>query len=75
VLEPGSAADGGPFGARLPASVLASGMPLRGAPICGAVITPVQVPTVASSPARKSFADVAEVAVSGVEENREPTAW
>ena len=75
VLEPGSATDGGPFGARLPASVLASGMPLRGALIRGAVITPVQVPTVASSPVRPSHADIAEVAVSGVEEKREPTAW
>ena len=49
VLEPGSAADGSPFGARLPASVLASGVALRGVLIRGAVTTPVQVPTVPSS--------------------------
>jgi S-DNA-T family DNA segregation ATPase FtsK/SpoIIIE len=74
VLEPGSVADGGPFQARLPASVLASGMRLRGALIRGAVITPVQVPTLASSP-RLAPAEAAGMAVPGVEEKREPTAW
>ena len=73
VLEPGSAADGGPFGARLPASVLASGLPLRGALVRGAAITPVQVPTVARSAARLPQTGPGW-AVAGVEGDRGSTA-
>jgi DNA segregation ATPase FtsK/SpoIIIE, S-DNA-T family len=75
VLEPGSVADGGPFQARLPASVLASGMRLRGALVLGTIIAPVQIPTLESSPPPLGPAKVAETAGSGVEEKREPTAW
>jgi S-DNA-T family DNA segregation ATPase FtsK/SpoIIIE len=74
VLEPGSVADGGPFQVRLPASVLASGMRLRAALIQGAVVTPVQIPTLTSSP-RLAAAEATGTAVPGVEEKREPTAW
>ncbi len=44
VLEPGSTADGMPLGSRLPASVLAGGLPLRAALVCHGRITAVQVP-------------------------------
>ena len=49
LLEPASPLDGGPFGVRLPLSILAAGTPLRGAVVQGSRITAVQVP---------SFADV-----------------
>ena len=49
VLEPASSADGAPLGARLPLSVLASGMPLRGALVRNGVVRPVQVPSFANS--------------------------
>jgi DNA segregation ATPase FtsK/SpoIIIE, S-DNA-T family len=48
VLEPASAADGGPLGARLSLAVLASGLPLRGALVRGGLVMPVQVPTIAN---------------------------
>jgi DNA segregation ATPase FtsK/SpoIIIE, S-DNA-T family len=55
VLEPASTTDGGPLAARLPASVFAPGVKLRGALIHSGRITAVQVPALpdvlAASPA------------------------
>ena len=73
VLEPGSTADGGPLGARLPASILASGVPLRGALIRGTAITPVQVPTVIRPAAQPSDVEPGW-AVAGVEGEHGSTA-
>jgi S-DNA-T family DNA segregation ATPase FtsK/SpoIIIE len=44
LLEPANPLDGGPFGARLPLSILTVGIPLRGALVHGSRITAVQVP-------------------------------
>ena len=49
VLEPASSTDGTPLGTRLPLSVLASSMPLRGALVRNGVVRPVQVPSFANS--------------------------
>jgi S-DNA-T family DNA segregation ATPase FtsK/SpoIIIE len=51
VLEPASTTDGSVFGARLPASVFAPGVLLRGALIHHGRITAVQVPTWSDDPA------------------------
>jgi hypothetical protein len=46
VLEPANPLDGGPFGVRLPLSILTAGIPLRGALVQGSCITAVQVPSI-----------------------------
>ena len=48
LLEPANPLDGGPFGVRLPLSILAPGIPLRGAFVQGSRTTAVQVPSVAN---------------------------
>jgi len=48
LLEPANPLDGGPFGVRLPLSILTTGIPLRGAFVQGSRITAVQVPSVAN---------------------------
>jgi DNA segregation ATPase FtsK/SpoIIIE, S-DNA-T family len=48
LLEPANPLDGGPFGVRLPLSILTTGIPLRGAFVQGSRITAVQVPSVAA---------------------------
>jgi DNA segregation ATPase FtsK/SpoIIIE, S-DNA-T family len=48
LLEPANPLDGGPFGVRLPLSILTAGIPLRGAFVQGSRITAVQVPSVAN---------------------------
>jgi S-DNA-T family DNA segregation ATPase FtsK/SpoIIIE len=49
VLEPANALDGQPFGARLPSSVLGSGVTLRAALVHDGMITNVQVPEIINS--------------------------
>jgi S-DNA-T family DNA segregation ATPase FtsK/SpoIIIE len=49
VLEPATPNDGAPFGARLAASVLASGTPLRGAFVHYGTVVAVQVPSIGNS--------------------------
>jgi S-DNA-T family DNA segregation ATPase FtsK/SpoIIIE len=48
LLEPANPLDGGPFGVRLPLSILTVGIPLRGVLVQGSRITAVQVPSVAN---------------------------
>src|SRR5262249_14951002 len=48
VLEPATPNDGAPFGTRLPASVLPSGIPLRAALVRYGAVAAVQVPSVTS---------------------------
>jgi S-DNA-T family DNA segregation ATPase FtsK/SpoIIIE len=54
ILEPASPADGTPFGTRLPVSVLAPGVPLRGALIHNGRVTAVQVPALPEVPADRA---------------------
>jgi hypothetical protein len=49
VLEPANALDGQPFGARLPSSVLGSGVTLRAVLVHDGTITNVQVPEIINS--------------------------
>jgi DNA segregation ATPase FtsK/SpoIIIE, S-DNA-T family len=55
LLEPANALDGGPFGVRLPLSILTSGIPLRGALVRGGRVTAVQVPGVTDSSAEPAW--------------------
>ena len=55
LLEPANPLDGGPFGVRLPMSILTSGIPLRGALVQGSLITAVQVPSIANSRTRPAW--------------------
>jgi DNA segregation ATPase FtsK/SpoIIIE, S-DNA-T family len=48
LLEPANPLDGGPFGVRLPLSILATGIPLRGAFVQGSRTKAVQVPSVSN---------------------------
>src|SRR5581483_2215264 len=59
VLEPASTTDGSLLGARLPASVLAPGVRLRGALIHGGRVVAVQVPALAGTEARESDGEIA----------------
>ncbi len=59
VLSPASTTDGSVFGARLPASVFAPGMTLRGALIHHGRITAVQVPAWPDGPADGTWPDSA----------------
>ncbi|HUY44333.1 MAG TPA: hypothetical protein VMV92_01200 [Streptosporangiaceae bacterium] len=51
VLEPATAADGGPLVPRLPVPVLAGGLRLRAVLVRNGLVAPVQVPTLTSPPA------------------------
>jgi hypothetical protein len=55
LLEPANPLDGGPFGARLPLSILTVGIPLRGVLVHGGRITAVQVPAIANLVAQPSW--------------------
>lgn len=55
LLEPANPLDGGPFGARLPLSILTVGIPLRGALVHGGRITGVQVPAIANLAAQPAW--------------------
>jgi S-DNA-T family DNA segregation ATPase FtsK/SpoIIIE len=55
LLEPANPLDGGPFGARLPLSILTVGIPLRGALVHGGRITAVQVPAIANLVAQPAW--------------------
>lgn len=55
LLEPANPLDGGPFGARLPLSILTIGIPLRGALVHGGRITAVQVPAIANLAAQPAW--------------------
>jgi hypothetical protein len=48
LLEPANPLDGGPFGVRLPLSILTVGIPIRGTLIYGGRITAVQVPAISN---------------------------
>ena len=48
LMEPANPLDGGPFGVRLPLSILTTGIPLRGALVQGSRVTAVQVPDIAN---------------------------
>ena len=55
LLEPANPLDGGPFGARLPLSILTIGVPLRGALVHGGRITAVQVPGITNLTAEPAW--------------------
>jgi DNA segregation ATPase FtsK/SpoIIIE, S-DNA-T family len=55
LLEPANPLDGGPFGVRLPLSILTTGIPLRGVLVQGSRVTAVQVPDIANVPAEPAW--------------------
>ena len=55
LLEPANPLDGGPFGVRLPLSILTAGIPLRAALVQGSRITAVQVPGIANALAEPAW--------------------